>query len=228
MRAITLDALKRINLTSQSWEYASEMVLKASRYKLKISEVPIKFYKDREGRLSHLKRAGWTTPWKAGWINLRIMFLYGADFFLLTPGLILFFLGLIFTTCLVGGQYSIGSIFFNLHWMLLGLTITTLGYSAIQLGVISRVYNNFEHAVIETLKRLITYDRGVLVSFVLFIIGLLLNINLAVQYIRGGLRLPHIYYPGVYGLLLMILGFQTFTFTLILQMILKNKNPNSG
>ncbi len=227
MRAITLDALKKINLTSQSWEYASEMVLKASRYKLKISEVPIRFYKDREGRLSHLKRSGWTTPWKAGWINLRIMLLYGADFFLLTPGFLLFIFGFLFTTSLVGGEYSIGEVYFNLHWMLLGLTLTTLGYSAIQLGVISRIYNHFDHVITDSIKRMVTYDRGVITGMALFACGLLLNVNLTILYIREGLRLANIYYPGVFGLLLMILGFQTFTFTLILQMILRNdKNAN--
>jgi len=227
MRAVTLDALKKINLTSQSWEYASEMVLKASRYKLKISEVPIWFYKDREGRLSHLKRSGWTTPWKAGWINLRIMLLYGADFFLLTPGFLLFIFGFLFTTSLVGGEYSIGEVYFNLHWMLLGLTLTTLGYSAIQLGVISRIYNHFDHVITDSIKRIVTYDRGVIIGMALFACGLLLNMNLTILYIREGLRLANIYYPGVFGLLLMILGFQTFTFTLILQMILRNdKNAN--
>ena len=48
MRGITLDAFKRMELHSESWEYASEMVLKAARKGLRIAEVPVKFYKDRE------------------------------------------------------------------------------------------------------------------------------------------------------------------------------------
>jgi glycosyltransferase involved in cell wall biosynthesis len=228
MRAITLEALKKIRLASQSWEYASEMVLKASRYNLKIAEVPIRFYKDREGRLSHLKRSGWTTPWKAGWINLRVMFLYGADFFLLTPGVVTFILGFLLTTSLVNGEYSIGPIFLNLHWMLLGLTLTTLGYSATQLGVISRVYNNFEETFTRTVEKLITYEHGVIWGFVLFLIGFFINLNLLFLWITSGLRLAHFYYPGMFGLLLMILGFQTFTFTLILQMILRNNHPSTN
>lgn len=225
MRGITLEALKKIKLASQSWEYASEMVLKASRYKLRIAEVPIKFYKDREGRLSHLKRAGWTTPWKAGWINLRVMFLFGADFFLLAPGIIIFILGFLLTTSLVNGEYSVGPIFFNLHWMLLGLTLTTLGYGATQLGVLSRVFHNFDLNFTQLIEKLVTFDRGVITGLILFFAGLLLNLNLTFLYIQSGLRLAHVYYPGVFGLLLMILGFQTFTFTLIIQMILRNKNP---
>jgi glycosyltransferase involved in cell wall biosynthesis len=227
MRAITIEALKKINLKSQSWEYASEMVLKARRFKLRISEVPIKFYKDREGRLSHLKRSGWATPWKAGWINLRTMLLYGADYFLLFPGLTSFLIGFILTISLLTGEYSIGPIHLNLHWMLLGLTLTTLGYSAIQLGIISRIHNNFDKIFTQNMEKLITYDRGVISGLVLFGSGFLINLNLTITWINSNLRLDSIYYPGVIGLLMMILGFQTFTFTLILQMVLKIIDPPS-
>ena len=87
MRGITKDALVRMDLRSQSWEYASEMVLKSVHMRLVTEEVPIRFLKDREGRLSHHKRSGWFSPWHAAWINLRAMFVYGANFFLFKPGL---------------------------------------------------------------------------------------------------------------------------------------------
>ena len=88
MRGITKAALGRMDLRSQSWEYASEMVLKSVHMNLRTEEVPIRFLKDRDGRLSHHKRSGWFSPWAAAWINLRAMFVYGADFFLYKPGLI--------------------------------------------------------------------------------------------------------------------------------------------
>ena len=86
-------ALERMDLRSQSWEYASEMVLKSVHMELRTEEVPIRFLKDREGRLSHHKRSGWFSPWHAAWINLRAMFVYGADFFLFKPGLLLLVAG---------------------------------------------------------------------------------------------------------------------------------------
>jgi glycosyltransferase involved in cell wall biosynthesis len=97
MRGITRDALVRMGLVSQSWEYASEMVLKSVRMELRTTEVPVTFLKDRDGRLSHHKRSGWFSPFSAAWINLRAMFIHGAEFFLLKPGLFFFSLGLIMT-----------------------------------------------------------------------------------------------------------------------------------
>jgi len=128
MRGLTRDALVRIDLRSQSWEYASEMVLKAARLHLRLAEVPVKFYKDREGRLSHHRRAGWLSPWIAGWINLRAMLIYSPDSFLMKPGILLLGLGLALALPLgVAGPVTIGRVGFNLHWMLLGLTSATLG-----------------------------------------------------------------------------------------------------
>src|SRR4029077_1286681 len=73
MRGITRDALERMNLHSESWEYASEMVLKSVRMRLRTSEVPVRFLKDPPGRFSHHRRIGWFSPWQAAWINLRAM-----------------------------------------------------------------------------------------------------------------------------------------------------------
>ena len=50
MRAISLNALRKMNLVSESWQYASEMIIKAKHLKIKTTEIPIKFYKDTEGR----------------------------------------------------------------------------------------------------------------------------------------------------------------------------------
>ena len=109
MRGITRDALERMNLQSQSWEYASEMVLKSVHMGLRTAEVPVTFLKDREGRLSHHKRAGWLSPFKAAWINLRAMFIYGSDFFLMKPGHRADVLGLLLTLPLTFGDIDIGS-----------------------------------------------------------------------------------------------------------------------
>jgi glycosyltransferase involved in cell wall biosynthesis len=223
MRALTLTALRRIDLESQGWEYASEMVLKAAKLGLRTCEVPVRFYKDREGRVSHHRRLGWFSPWKAGWENLRAMFLYAPEFFLTKPGWLSFVVGLILTLSLVGGSYQILGVELNLHWMLLGLTLTTLGYSALQFGVLARVFYDFDPEFTRSVLCLVTYERGVILGAVLGAIGIVLNAILVVVWLRSGLQLAEFYHPGILGLLLLILGFQTFTFTLLLQMLQKGR-----
>lgn len=218
MRGITLAALKKINLKSQSWEYASEMVLKAARLGLTTAEVPVKFYKDREGRVSHHKRMGWLSPWLAGWLNLKAMLVYTPDSFLLKPGMILTALGLLLSLGLARGPMMIGHIGFSLHWMLLGVTCTTLGYSCIQIGLLARIMHGLRPGFLDRVRSVLTYDRGMLISGALLLLGTILLGTLVYRYVNHGLRLDAISHPAILGLLLIILGFQTFCFTLLLEM----------
>jgi hypothetical protein len=181
--------------------------------------VPVRFYKDREGRLSHHKRAGWLSPWKAGWINLKVMFLYAPDFFLMKPGWILFLLGLLLTVSLIAGPYRVFSIGLDLHSMLLGMTVTTLGYSAVQFATLAQVFYNFDPKRRRRLAAWLTYNRGVTAAGLLAGVGFLLNLVLFVHWLRVGMLLQEISHPALFGLLLLILGFQTFTFTLLFHMI---------
>src|ERR1700730_1491046 len=162
MRGITRTALDKIALNSQSWEYASEMVLKAARLGLSTAEVPVKFYKDRQGRISHHRRMGWRSPWLAGWLNLKVMLVYTPDSFLLKPGILLTILGLLLSFVLAGGPIVIGGVGFSLHWMLFGVTCATLGYSCIQIGTLASVMHGLRPSFLNRVRRFLTYDRGML------------------------------------------------------------------
>src|SRR6266404_4102078 len=218
MRGLTRAALDKIDLKSQSWEYASEMVLKAARLGLATAEVPVKFYKDREGRVSHHRRLGWLSPWIAGWLNLKVMLVYTPDSFLLKPGMVLTALGLLLSLALARGPIMIGHIGFSLHWMLLGVTCTTLGYSCIQIGLLARVMHGLRPGFVDRVRNVLTYDRGMLISGGLLLLGTMLLGTLVYQYVNHGLRLEAISHPAILGLLLIILGFQTFCFTLLMEM----------
>ena len=220
MRGISRDALERMNLRSQSWEYASEMVLKSIHMGLRTAEVPVRFLKDREGRVSHHKRLGWSSPWQAAWINLRAMFVYGADFFLLRPGLVLLVLGLLLTLPLSLGPVSLGFITFSLYWMLGGVTLTVLGLQNVYLGVLAQVLYDRTGRARERWLRLFPYNRTVAAAALAFVVGIALVIPLIADYVGSGLALPgrigtteHL---AVTGLMLTILAFTTFTFTLLL------------
>ena len=217
MRGLTKAAMEKINLRSQSWEYASEMVLKAARLGLRIEEVPVKFYKDREGRFSHHRRMGWLSPWIAGWLNLKVMLVYTPDSFLMKPGILLASFGMILSTALAFGPLRFAGIGFDLHWMLLAMTCATLGYSSVQIAVLARVMHGLRMGCAERL--MISYDRGMLGSALLGGVGVGFLLPLIYRYFQQGFALTSFSHGAIYGLLLIILGFQTFGFTLLSEMI---------
>ena len=218
IRGVTCEALEKIHITSDGWEYASEMVLKAARLRLAATEVPIKFYKDREGRFSHHRRVGWRSPWMAGWVNLKVMLVYAADSFLLKPGIVLMAVGLLFSLALAAGPVRVGKIGFSLYWMLFGVTCATLGYSSIQIGILARVMHGLRPHFVKRVQEILTYDRGMLMSAGFAVAGLILLGHLVFRYLKLGLNLEAISHPAILGLLLVILGFQTFCFMLLMEM----------
>jgi glycosyltransferase involved in cell wall biosynthesis len=232
MRGITRDALERIQLESQSWEYASEMVLKSVHLRLRTGEVPVRFLKDREGRLSHHKRSGWFSPWAAAWINLRAMFVYGADFFVFKPGLFLLALGLLLTLPLTFGPIKVGPVTFSLYWMLAGVTASVLGLQGVYLGFIAKVLYDFTGATRRKLLRLFSYTRAVLISVAVGVGGIGLTIPLVLTYLENGLALPQDWGPTSYmaitGLFCVIAGFSTFVATLIIHASVRLANRVYG
>lgn len=221
MRGITKDALLRMGLTSQSWEYASEMVLKSVRMELDTVEVPVVFYRDRNGRLSHHKRSGWLSPFKAAWINLRAMFIYKAEFFALKPGLLLFLLGLVIVLPLSFGPIRIGHIEFNLYWMLLGLAMSLAGLNIFFFGCLAQIFCDYSGKARDRWHRIFDYTGAAIASVGVFLVGLALCLALLITYAERKFTLPSptasIDHLGVIGVLLASIGFSTFCFTLVVQ-----------
>ncbi len=220
MRGITRDALVRMGLVSQSWEYASEMVLKSVRMELVTTEVPVTFLKDQEGRLSHHKRSGWFSPFAAAWINLRAMFIHGAEFFLFKPGILLTVLGLLLSLPLSFGDITIGKVTFSLLTMLVGVALVVIGLQSIYFGCLAHVFLDYGGRLRERWRRIFTYTKMMVISGALFAIGLALDVVLLATFISRDFTLPDpsstVPHLGVLGLMLMIVGFSTFCFTLLL------------
>lgn len=190
-------------------------MVKAGLLKLKSTEVPIHFYKDREGRVSHHKRTGWFSPWYAAWINFKIILLYAPNFVFFTPGALSLAAGI--TIIIISALRLQPN--FQYHWNLLGFILTIIGYSTIQLGILSKTFsdlNNYYHdRIIVFMKEKFTYDKGMLAGFSVLISGLALTSLLIIQWLRNQFKLTEISSQGILGLLLIVMGFQTIIFTFI-------------
>jgi glycosyltransferase involved in cell wall biosynthesis len=89
LRGCDKQAILGLKLHSEGMEFASEMIVKASLARLKITEVPITLSRDGRQRPPHLRR------WRDGWRHLRFMLLRSPQWLFLYPGLMLTVLGLI-------------------------------------------------------------------------------------------------------------------------------------
>jgi hypothetical protein len=117
------------------------------------------------------------------------------------------------------GPVRVGALEFSLHWMLLGVTLATLGLQCIYMGILTQIFFDYSGEATKRWFARFQYTRTVLIAAGLFATGLSLTALLLVDYVSHQFVLiegTKVNYLGVTGLLLMITGFMTFTFTLLL------------
>jgi glycosyltransferase involved in cell wall biosynthesis len=220
MRGVTRDELVAMDLASDSWDYTSEMMAKAAHMGLRTTEVPVPLLKDRDGRVSHHKRVGWFSPWLAAWINLRAMFVYGPDFFVLKPGFVMFVLGLLIALPLTTGPITLGPIKLSLYWMIFGAILAVIGLQAFLLGCIAQVFFDYREQARRRWLKVFSYTRSVIAATVIGLTGVACTVPLIAYYFSHHEHLtlhPSIQYRlGVTGLMLVAIGFSLFTSTLVL------------
>ena len=223
MRGVTLDAFHRMALSSQSWEYASEMVLKSVHLDLRTTEVPVRFLKDAEGRFSHHARAGWMSPWQAGWINLKAMFVFGADFFFMVPGMLMFFAGLVPLCLLSLGPVTIAGITLSLNGMLLSLFLSIVGLQLCLFGIIAQSIYDGTGLIRRRWLGLFDYTRTFLISALLFAAGAVLIGRFVAAFAREGYQmtdaLTGLNHQAIFGLFLAVAGILTFGSMLLIQAV---------
>jgi hypothetical protein len=152
-------------------EFASEMVVKSSLFRLKIAEVPTTLSPDGRSRPPHLR------SWRDGWRHLRFLLIYSPRWLFLYPGLTLMAVGLLAMLVLVSGSKTINGTTFDVHTMLYASTAVLLGLQAIAFSLFSRAYavraqllppNDF----VATFLRVATLERGLMIGGAAILIGL--------------------------------------------------------
>lgn len=231
MRGVTRAAFVRMRMRSQSWQYASEMIIKSVHLRLRIAEVPVSFFKDREGRVSNLKRIGWWAPWHAAWISVQAMFTYGADFFLFWPGAAMAVCGLAASAMLFNGPMQIGGIGFSLHWMLLFLLVGVVGFQALLTGLLAKVLYDPERHEAHRWRPWFTFNRATIVTGGLILLGVAAGASLLTEYLRLGYKLPPGLGPASYravaGVGLFLIAALYFTFSLVFNALYESTAPSS-
>jgi len=103
--------------------------------------------------------------------------------------------------------------------MWLGVSLSILGLQCVFMGILTQVFFDYSGEATRRWFSRFPYTRTVGIAAGMFAGGVTLTGLLAASYVRHNYRLPDVSaanHLGVTGLLLMILGFMTFTFTLLL------------
>jgi glycosyltransferase involved in cell wall biosynthesis len=171
LRGFNKAAIMRLSLRTTGMEFASEMVVKATLYKLRIAEVPTTLSPDGRSRPPHLR------SWRDGWRHLRFLLLYSPRWLFLYPGAFLMLVGLGTVLWLLPNPRAIGHMTFDVHTLLYAAMAIVIGFQAVVFAVFTKVFAMSEGLLPEDHRlnkvlRFINLEVGLVVGCVLLIIGL--------------------------------------------------------
>jgi len=221
MRAITKEALGKLNLRTNGMEFASEMIIEATRKKIRFAEVPITYYpRAGESKLS---------SFSDGWRHLRFMLLHSPSALFIVPGLIMFIAGWAVVIALLGGPIQLSGIWLHLHPMLYGSLLAILGYQAMNLGLFAKTYavvNNIEEhdGITEFVSKHVSLERAGTIGLIISFAGFGVLANIIYQWSNVGFgALPEIR-MDILAMTLIITGVQTIFGAFFLSIIGKEKH----
>jgi glycosyltransferase involved in cell wall biosynthesis len=173
LRGYTKEAFDALDLQTTGMEFASEMVIKATLRKLKLTEVPVTLSKDGRSRPPHLK------PWRDGWRHLRFMLLFSPRWLFLIPGFVLFVFGADLAAALSVREIPIGRITLNVGALMVSCMMAIVGFQLVAFAFFTKVFAIAEGLLpddprLSRVLKFLTLEKGLVLSAGVFLVGMLL------------------------------------------------------
>ena len=186
LRGFDRDAILGLDLQAPGMEFASEMVVKASIFGLRITEVPVMLYPDGRSHPPHLRR------WRDGWRHLRFLLLFSPKWLFLYPGFALFAAGLVAMAWLLPGPRTINGVSLDVHTLLYASLAVTIGFQLMQFWTFAKVYRTREgiapwDAKFASAISLVTLEVGLIAGSILLLLGIGLGVYAVASWNIAGL-----------------------------------------
>ena len=214
MRALRRDVLPVLDLRTTGMEFASEMVIRASKEKLDIREFPIEYHpRGGESKLS---------SFRDGWRHLRFLLVHSPTYLFVIPGAGMVFLGVIaaliaiFNIELFGRQW-------DLHSLIAGTLLTIIGTQVLALGLCAHAYGAYfmgEHDPwFDRMRARFRLEHGLLLGGGIALSGLIVAGVIVIKWIERGFGQLAEQKLAVLASMLLITGLQIFFTSFLLSIL---------
>jgi glycosyltransferase involved in cell wall biosynthesis len=170
LRAFRKDSIEMLQLQTEGMEFASEMVVKATLFGLRLGEVPTTLSPDGRDRAPHLR------TWRDGWRHLRFLLMYSPKWLFLYPGAFLFLLGTAATLWLLPHSRTVGGITLGVDTLLFASMSVLLGFQSINFATFTKIFAiteglRPEDQRLNKLFRYVKLETGLTVGAILVVLG---------------------------------------------------------
>jgi glycosyltransferase involved in cell wall biosynthesis len=171
MRGFRVESYRQMDVRSTGMEFASEMVVKATLLRMKISEIATTQLPDGRGHPPHLR------TWQDGWRHLRFLLMYSPRWLFLYPGSALILSGAVGCAWLLPQSRVIGGLWFDARSLVYAFAAVLIGFQFVAFAVFTKVFAISEGLLPDDPRltrafRYITLETGLAVGTVLVVLGL--------------------------------------------------------
>jgi glycosyltransferase involved in cell wall biosynthesis len=214
MRALRRDVLPRLDLRTTGMEFASEMVIRASKEELDIRELPIEYHpRGGQSKLS---------SFRDGWRHLRFLLIHSPTHLFLIPGAAMLGLGtLVALVALL--QINIFGRAWDLHTMVAGALLMIVGVQIVALGLCARAYGTYfmgeEDPWFARMRARFRLEHGLLLGGVTMLVGLATAGTIVLVWVQRGFGQLSEERLAVLASALVICGIQIFFTSFLLSIL---------
>jgi glycosyltransferase involved in cell wall biosynthesis len=214
MRALRRDVLPRLDLRTTGMEFASEMVIRASKEKLRIAELPIEYHpRGGESKLS---------SFRDGWRHLRFLLVHSPTHLFIVPGTLLAGLGTLIVVFVGGGLDFFGRSW-GIHTLIGGALLMIVGTQVLALGLCAHAYGTYfmgeRDPWFDRMRARFRLEHGLLLGGVFVLVGLVLGGVIVGTWISHGFGSLADEHLAVIAATLLIVGIQIFFSSFLLSIL---------
>ena len=214
MRALRRDVLGRLDLRTTGMEFASEMVIRASKENLRIAEFPIEYHpRGGESKLS---------SFRDGWRHLRFLLVHSPTHLFILPGAILSGLGLLLMV-LVAAGFSFFGRAWGLHTLIGGSLLTIVGTQILALGLCAHAYGTYfmgdRDPWFDRMRARFRLEHGLMLGGLFMLAGFVMGTVVVVTWISNGFGQLSYEQLALFAATLLIVGIQIFFSSFLLSIL---------
>jgi glycosyltransferase involved in cell wall biosynthesis len=214
MRALRRDVLPRLELRTSGMEFASEMVIRASKAKLKITEFPIEYHpRGGQSKLS---------SFRDGWRHLRFLLVHSPTHLFVVPGTLLAGVGTV-VVVFVGSGLDFFGRSWGIHALIGGALLMIVGTQVLALGLCAHAYGTYfmgeRDAWFDRMRRRFRLEHGLLLGGAFMLIGVVGGAVILATWISHGFGSLADERLAIIAASLLIVGIQIFFSSFLLSIL---------
>jgi len=222
MRALRADVLDTLDLRTTGMEFASEMVIRASKEHLRISEVDIEYHpRGGESKLS---------SFRDGWRHLRFLLVHSPTYLFILPGALLGALGALISITVLANVDILGRSW-NIHALIGGALFTIIGTQVLGLGLCAHAYGTYfmgeKDAWFDAMRARFRLEHGLALGGTIIVAGFVTALVIVIDWIEHGFGKLGLNDVAVVAFELLVVGLQIFfsSFLLSILGLRRNERP---